>query len=72
MTFDKKSLLNTLPFFNDNKFNTWKDILIIFLQSLNHDLWKTIVNCPIYPTHQANNEAVENPTPFGQKKKRDR
>lgn len=61
MTSDKRYFLNTPSIFNDNRFDIWKTIFRIFLESINNKLWKTIFKCPFIPTHQINDEVVDKP-----------
>lgn len=61
MTSDKRYFLKTPPLFNDSKFNIWQARFKIFLQSINHELWETIIDGPFIPTHQKNDELVDKP-----------
>ncbi|GAV84006.1 DUF4219 domain-containing protein [Cephalotus follicularis] len=38
------------PFFDENNYSFWKTRINIFLQSLDYQLWNTIVNGPMMPT----------------------
>lgn len=54
----KGSLLNTPPFFNSCEFELWQAMFVIFIQSINHELWKTIINVLFISTYQVNGEVV--------------
>lgn len=64
MTSNTTSFVNTPLFFKNNSFNIWQARFKFFLQSINHDLWRTIVNGPIYLTHQVNDEVMVKPYSF--------
>lgn len=61
MIFDNRSFINTPPLFSDNRFNIWQARFRLFLQSVNHELWETIINNQFIPTHKVNDEAVDKP-----------
>lgn len=59
MTSNKRFFLNTPPLFENSRFNIRKVVFRIFLQSINHELWETIVNGLFIPAYQVNYEILD-------------
>ena len=46
------------PFFDGNDYAYWKDMMIIYLQSIDYDLWLSIENGPYKPTRTENGVTI--------------
>lgn len=44
----------------------------IFIQSINNELWETIVNGMFILTHQVNDKVIDKSSPSGPKRQRER
>jgi len=49
------------PFFYENEYVYWKDKMIIYLQSIDYDLWLSIENRPYKPTKIENDIIIPKP-----------
>ena len=52
---NKGQSTNRPPLFNEVNYTYWKDMMKIFIQALNYNLWTIIVNGPHIPTQTINN-----------------
>lgn len=56
--------LNTPQLLNKNRFDIWQDRFRFFIQSINHELWETMINGLFIPNHQVNGKLVDKPNSF--------
>ena len=53
------------PYFDGNDYPYWKIRMIIYLQALDYEIWKIIIDGPFMPTTK-NEEGKEIPKPYSQ------
>lgn len=56
---NKRSFLNTPPSFNGVIFELWKTRFKIFIQSIDIELWETLINDMFISIHQIDGEVAD-------------